>query len=92
MRLRHNQRMPSNKEDLLAIYESKAAQVLPPITRDLLDALDLGDDARTLDAVGHALARAFMEGTALGATEMAAQATENGIPTDLTWVGDPGGS
>jgi hypothetical protein len=84
--------MPSNKEDLLAIYESKAAQVLPPITRDLLDALDLGDDARTLDAVGHALARAFMEGTALGATEMAAQATENGIPTDLTWVGDPGGS
>ena len=30
--------MSSTKEDLLAIYESKAAQVLPPITRELAGA------------------------------------------------------
>ncbi len=81
--------MSSSEEDLRATFTSKAAQVLPPITRDLLDALELADDPDAIEAVGMALARAFMEGTAVGATEMVAQAAEKGIPIGLNWLGGP---
>jgi hypothetical protein len=77
----------TSPDDLRFIFTSKAAEVLPPITQDLVDALDLGHD--DLDAVGQALARAFMQGAAVGATEMIAQAAEKGIQLQLNWVDGP---
>jgi len=87
--LRHDREVSSAEEDLRIVFSSKAAQVLPPITRDLIDALELGDDPAVEEAVGHALARAFMEGAAVGATEAVAQAAERGIALNLTWLGQP---
>jgi hypothetical protein len=70
----------TSPDDLRFIFTSKAAEVLPPITQDLVDALDLGHD--DLDAVGQALARAFMQGAAVGAAE-------KGIQLQLNWVDGP---
>lgn len=81
--------MPSPEESLRFIFTSKAEQVLPPVAQELADALELDDDPGHREAVGHALARAFMEGAALGATEMVAQATEKGISINLNWLGGP---
>ncbi len=83
--------MASPEDSLRIIFTSKAAQVLPPITRELADALDLEVTPAHREAVGHALARAFMEGAAVGATEMVAQAAEKGISIDLNWLGAPDG-
>jgi hypothetical protein len=70
---------------------SKVAQVLPPIARDLLDALELEHDPSTLDAVGQPLARAFMEGTAVGATETVAQSAETAPrSTCIGWAAQSG--
>jgi hypothetical protein len=76
----------ASPDDLRFIFTSKAAEVLPPVAQDLVDALGV-DDPADIDAVGDALARAFMQGTAAGATEMIAQAAENGIQLGLNWVG-----
>jgi hypothetical protein len=62
---------------------------LPPITQDLLKALDLADEPASVEAVGHALARAFMEGTAVGVTEVAAQAASQGVTLNIDWLGGP---
>ena len=78
----------ASPDDLRFILSSKAAEVLPPVAEDLIDALGV-DDPADIDAVGDALARAFMQGTAVGATEMVAQAAEKGIELDLNWVGGP---
>jgi len=78
----------ASPDDLRFIFASKAAEVLPPVAQDLVDALGVGDPA-DIDAVGDALARAFMQGTAVGATEMVAQAAEKGIELGLNWVGGP---
>jgi len=82
----------TTEDDLRFNYVSKAAQVLPPITQDLVDALGLEGDPAHIAAVEHALARAFMEGTAAGAAEATAQATEMGIPLGLNSLGSPGKS
>src|ERR1700743_2774239 len=80
----------AREDDLRSIFTSKAAQVLPPVAQDLIDTLEIDEDDRArVDAVGQALARAYMEGTAVGATEMFAQAAERGIPLSLTWLGQP---
>jgi hypothetical protein len=63
--------------------------VLPTVAQGLIDTLDVEDDLALVEAVDQALARAFMEGTAAGATEMVAQATERGIPLSLSWLGQP---
>jgi len=81
--------VPSPEDDLRSAFVSKAAQVLPPITEDLVEALGLEDDPAHIEAVEHALARAFMEGTAVGATEATAQAAEQGIPLNLNFLGSP---
>jgi hypothetical protein len=81
--------MPSAEEDLRLVFRTKASQVLPPVAQDLIDALEVGDDPAVVEAVGHALARAFMEGGAVGATEMVAQAAERGISINLRWLGQP---
>ena len=81
--------MPSAEEDLHLVFRTKAAQVLPPVAQDLIGTLEVGDDPALVEAVGQALARAFMEGTAVGATEMVAQAAERGIALNLTWLGQP---
>jgi hypothetical protein len=78
----------ASADDLRFTFTSKAAEVLPPVVQDLVDALGV-DDPADIDAVGHALARAFMQGTAVGATEMVAQAAEKGIHIGLNWVGGP---
>jgi hypothetical protein len=79
-----------NEDHLCSIFTSKAAQVLPPVARDLIDTLEIdGGDRVRVDAVGQALARAYMEGTAVGATEMVAQAAERGVTLNLTWLGRP---
>jgi predicted DsbA family dithiol-disulfide isomerase len=80
----------SAEDNLRFVFTSKAGQVLPPIAQDLVDALELEGDPAHVEAVGRALARAFMEGTAVGATEMVAQAAERGILINLNWLGDPG--
>jgi hypothetical protein len=66
--------------------------VLPAITRELVEALGLQDDPDAVEAVGQALARAFTEGAAMGATEVVAQAAEQGVPVALTWLGESSGS
>jgi hypothetical protein len=76
----------ASPDDLRFIFTSKAAEVLPPVAQDLVDALGV-DDPADIDAVGDALARAFMQGTAIGATEMVAQAAEKGIHIGLNWIG-----
>jgi hypothetical protein len=78
----------SSPEDGLRLtFASKARQVLPPIARDLVEALDLEGDPSHVEVVGQALARAFTEGTAVGATEAVAQATEQGLTLNLAWLG-----
>lgn len=61
--------------------------MLPPVARDLIDDLELRDDPAVVEAIGQALARAFMQGTAVGATEVVAQAAERGIVLNLKWLG-----
>lgn len=78
----------ASPDDLRFTFASKAAEVLPPVAHDLVDALGV-DDPADIEAVGDALARAFMRGTAVGATEMVAQAAEKGLELDLNWVGGP---
>jgi len=79
--------VPSSEEDLRQTFISKARQVLPPITREVVEALNLHDDPAGVETVGHALARAFTEGAALGATEVVAQAAERGTVIELHWLG-----
>jgi len=57
--------------------------------QELVDALGLEDEPAHIDAVGRALARAFMEGTTVGATDMIAQAAEKGISIELKFLGGP---
>jgi hypothetical protein len=84
--------VPSPEDDLRLTFVSKAAQVLPPIDEELVEALGLEGDPAHIEAVGHALARAFLEGTAVGATEATAQAAEQGIPLNPNFLGGPGES
>ena len=44
-----------------------------------------------MDEIGRALAWAFTEGTAVGASETVRQAAERGIAIDLTWLDGPPG-
>jgi hypothetical protein len=88
--LRDDRCVSNTEDDLRLTFVSKAAQVLPPIARDLVAALELEPcDPAQLDAVGDALAAAFMQGTAVGATEMVAQAAERGVSINLSWLGGP---
>jgi uncharacterized protein (UPF0218 family) len=84
--------VPSTEDSLRATFTSKAGQVLPSITQDLVASLECEEDQSAVVAVGDALARAFMEGTAVGATEMVAQAAERGTVIKLHWLGGPGSS
>jgi hypothetical protein len=76
-----------DEKSLRSTFTSKAGQVLPPLARILVDALGIEDDSGRIQVVGDGLARAFMEGTAVGATEMVAQAAEQGVSIDLNWLG-----
>jgi len=78
-----------SKWDLSETFVSKARQVLPPIARELVEALDLAEGPEAIRAVGDALGRAFLEGTAVGATEMVAQSAEQGHQISLSWLGGP---
>jgi hypothetical protein len=81
--------MPTDDE-LRERAVQRAAVVLPPVTAELVDALGITLDGEQLRAIGHALARAFLEGGAFQAVEGTAQLIESGvdayirpIPSDL---------
>jgi hypothetical protein len=70
-------RMPGY-DDLLRNFTTHAAQALPPIISDAADKLGVRDDAGR-EALGEALARAYMAGADAAQAEFAAQAIEQGV-------------
>lgn len=78
----------SEYEDLLRNYTTHAAQVLPPIIESLSAHLGLEDEV-DLEAVGGALTRAYMEGSAAGQAEAAAQAAEQGVNINVEQLRPP---
>jgi hypothetical protein len=65
-------------DDLLRNYTTHAAQALPPILADAAARLGIESDAER-EALGEALARAYMAGVDAAQAEFAAQAIEQGI-------------
>ena len=74
----------SKADEAWGRYMSKAAQAVPPITRDLLDALGFDPPTQEqLDAIGDALGRAYLVGVDAGETEALAQAIEQGAKVTI---------
>ena len=67
----------SGFDDLLRNYATHAAQALPPIIGDAADRLGVEVEAER-EALGEALARAYMAGVDAAQAEFAAQAIEQG--------------
>lgn len=79
----------SDYEDLLRNYTTHAAGALPPIIEDAASRLGVQDDPAKVEALGEALARAYMAGADAGQSEVLAQAAEQGVPFTLNQLKSP---